>query len=59
MCLFGSLDVCSQLLLLLLQRRLLLSPDGVATEYHHDRLVPRLFSIRRTARRLLFLLSLE
>lgn len=59
MCLFCSLDVCPQLLLLLPQRRLLLPPDSVTTEYHHDRFVPRLLSIRRTARRLLLLLALE
>ena len=51
--------MCSQLFLLLPQRCLLLPPDSPTTEYHHDRLVPCLFSIRRTTRRLLLLLSLE
>jgi hypothetical protein len=53
MSLLRPVDVRAQTLLLLPQRLLLLPPDALAAHDHHDRLVARLFAIRRAARRLL------
>ena len=46
------LNMSAQTFLLLPQRLLLLSPDTFAAHDHHDRLVARLFAVRRAARRL-------
>ena len=46
------LNMSPQTFLLLPQRLLLLSLDTFAAHDHHDRLVARLFAVRRAARRL-------
>ncbi|SRR5216683_93722 len=52
-------DVRAQALLLLPQGLLLLAPDALAAHDHHNRLVARLFAVRRAARRLLLPLALQ
>jgi len=44
------LDVSAQTLLLLMQGLFLFAPDAFAAHNHHDRLIARLFAIRRAAR---------
>ena len=51
--------MCTQLLLLFPQRRLLLATHRATGKYHHERLVARLLAVRRAARRRLVLLALE
>jgi hypothetical protein len=53
MSLLRPVDVRAQTLLLLPERLFLLPPDTLAAHDHHDRLVARLFAIRRAARPLL------
>jgi hypothetical protein len=48
-----SLNMGAQTLLLLVQRLLLFPPDAFAAHDHHDRLIARLFAVRRAARRFL------
>lgn len=54
--LFRFFDMSPQLLLFLSQRGLLLSSHRPATQDHHDWLISGLFTVRRTARRVLVLL---
>ena len=57
--LLRAIDVCSEFLLFLPERRFLLATHRPAGEDHHDWFVPRLFPVGRTARRGLLLFALN
>lgn len=59
MSLLRPVDMRAQTFLLLAQGLLLLPPDALAAHDHHDRLVARLFAVRRAARRVLVPLALQ